>query len=174
VKPFGVASTLFLALLVTGGCTSDVDLENGAAVPVLDSQVLEACPKVSGEWRLPSGAELAAMSVQEVVVCRHTSASTGDPHRDRYTLERAVRVSTAEGSEIVRLLAGGEPLGALRCQFIDSPPPVTDMLQITDETGAVWSVLLPQPDCIGYRLAGSPPLRATSIDGVISAALRSS
>lgn len=143
-------------------------------MPVVESQVLQDCPKPSGEWRLPTQEELAAMTVQEVVVCRQTSPSTGDPTRDRYTLERAVRVSTAEGSEIVRLLAGGEPLGTLRCQFIDSPPPVTDLIQITDETGAVWSVLLPQPDCIGYRLAGSPPLRATSIDGVISAALHSS
>ena len=91
----------------------------------------------------------------------------GSQSRSIQNSKRSSGLRPLEGSQIVQLLADGERVGAARCQMIDSPPPVMDMLQITDETGTVWSVDVPQPDCVGYRLAGSPALQALSVSGAI-------
>ena len=170
-----LVAMLVLACTSTGACTSDKvpvserppidDAASSADPPVAEE--LDACPPTTGESRTPSRTELENMEVQSLVVCRQTSPSTGDPNRDRYKLEKVVRVASAEGTQIVKLLAHGERVGAARCQLIDSPPPVMDMVQITDETGSVWSVHVPQPDCIGYRLAGSPALQELSVSGAI-------
>lgn len=78
------------------------------------------------------------MEVRDLVVCRQMSPSTGDPNRDRYNLEKVVRVAPAEGLQIVQLLADGERVGAARCQLIDSPP-----LQALSVSGAIGDVLYP-------------------------------
>lgn len=164
-----VVVMLVLAFMSAGACTSEKDPVDGAA-PSADAPVskeLDDCPQLAGESRTPSQAELRHMTVEKLVVCRQTSPSTGDPNRDQYQLEKVVRAAPDAGSQIVQLLAEGERVGAARCQLIDSPPPVMDMIQITDEAGTVWSVHVPQPDCIGYRLAGSPALQALSVSGAI-------
>ena len=169
MKHSAIVVLLALASMAVGGCTTAKDPADGeaASVDAPASKELDDCPQLAGESRTPSRSELKGMQVRGLVVCRQTSPSTGDPNRDRYKLEKVVRVAPAEGSQIVQLLADGERVGAARCQMIDSPPPVMDMLQITDETGTVWSVDVPQPDCVGYRLAGSPALQALSVSGAI-------
>ena len=108
------------------------------------------------------------MDVQSVVVCRATSPSTGDPNRDRYTLEKVVRAGSTDGSRVAQMLADGERVGSARCQLIDSPPPVMDFVQLTDDAGNVWSVNVPQPTCIGYRLAGSLALQSLPVRDAIA------
>jgi hypothetical protein len=169
VKHSAIVVLLALAVVSIGACSSVKDPADGdaASVDAPASRELDDCPELTGESRTPSRSELKGMQIRGLVVCRRTSPSTGDPNGDRYKLEKVVRVAPAQGSQIVQMLADGERVGAARCLMIDSPPPVMDMLQITDETGTVWSVDVPQPDCVGYRLAGTPALQALSVSGAI-------
>jgi hypothetical protein len=165
-----LGSVLALVSVSTTGCTADADPGRSAArSPAAQvSRELDRCPHTSSDARTPSRAKLEDLDVQSLVVCRATSPSTGDPNQDRYTLEKVVRAGSTAGSRVAQMLAEGEPLGSGQCQLIDSPPPVMDIVQLTDDAGDVWSVDVPHPACIGYRLAGRPALQTLPVSSAIA------
>jgi len=141
------------AALSLAACTSVPDAASHDGAQTASSVAGIGCRDSSRGADSPTAEQLAEMDVQAATVCRWTNPATGDPMMDRkYTLTDKVGLSGTQAAEMMSRFANAAQQTPT-CSMIDSPPSVEYRVLVRDRQGTDFRVVVPQNDCLGFRLA---------------------